>query len=132
MSKLNNEMKNLERLEKERREMLSKMDMMSSEQQSKKSSMDMSKNVGDLNMKLKMEIGALRGENEGLAKKHDEVIKEIKTLEDQIQVKILFKTISVKSGEGNIFKGNRRTFTRTLVASMNNRQLILITRPCVE
>ena len=87
MSKLNNEMKNLERLEKERREMLSKMDMMSSEQQSKKSSMDMSKNVGDLNMKLKMEIGALRGENEGLAKKHDEVIKEIKTLEDQIQVK---------------------------------------------
>ena len=132
MSKLNNEMKNLERLEKERREMLSKMDMMSSEQQSKKSSMDMSKNVGDLNMKLKMEIGALRGENEGLAKKHDEVIKEIKTLEDQIQVKILFKTISVKSGEGNIFKGNRRTFTRTLVASKNNRQLILITRPCVE
>ena len=88
MSKLNNEMKNLERLEKERREMLSKMDIMSSEQQSKKSSMDMSKNVGDLNMKLKMEIGALRGENEGLAKKHDEVIKEIKTLEDQIQVKI--------------------------------------------
>ena len=111
---------------------MSKMDMMSSEQQSKKSSMDMSKNVGDLNMKLKMEIGALRGENEGLAKKHDEVIKEIKTLEDQIQVKILFKTISVKSGEGNIFKGNRRTFTRTLVASKNNRQLILITRPCVE
>merc|ERR1712227_719641 len=47
--------------------------------------MDMSKNVADLNMKLKMEIGALRGENEGLAKKHDEVIKEIKTLEDQIQ-----------------------------------------------
>ena len=132
MSKLNNEMKNLERLEKERREMLSKMDIMSSEQQSKKSSMDMSKNVGDLNMKLKMEIGALRGENEGLAKKHDEVIKEIKTLEDQIQVKILFKTISVKSGEGNIFKGNSRIFTRTLVASKNNGQLILITRPCVE
>merc|ERR1711988_573231 len=36
-------------------------------------------------MKLKMEIGALRGENEGLIKKNDDIKKEIISLEDQIQ-----------------------------------------------
>ena len=87
MSKLNLEMKNLEKLERERRDMMVKIEDLSQEQQSRKSSMDMSKNVGDLNMKLKMEIGALRGENEGLNKKNDEIRREIAMLEDQIQVK---------------------------------------------
>ena len=80
-------MKNLEKLERERREMMTKFDQLNMEQQNKKTSLDLSKNVGDLNMKLKMEIGALRGENEGLQKKNDEVRKEIGDLEDQIQVR---------------------------------------------
>ena len=42
--------------------------------------------MGDLNMKLKLEIGALRGENEGLAKKNDEVVRQVNDLENQIQV----------------------------------------------
>ena len=86
VSKLNVEMKNLEKLERERREMVTKFDQLNQEQQNKKTSLDLSKNVGDLNMKLKMEIGALRGENEGLQKKNDEIRKEISDLEDQIQV----------------------------------------------
>ena len=65
---------------------MTKFDQLNMEQQNKKTSLDLSKNVGDLNMKLKMEIGALRGENEGLQKKNDEVRKEIGDLEDQIQV----------------------------------------------
>lgn len=81
-------MKNLEKLEKERREMMGKIDVLSQEQQQRKTSLDVSKNVGDLNMKLKMEIGALRGENEGLIKKNDDIKKEIISLEDQIQVNI--------------------------------------------
>ena len=81
-------MKNLEKLEKERREMMGKIDVLSQEQQQRKTSLDVSKNVGDLNMKLKMEIGALRGENEGLIKKNDDIKKEIISLEDQIQVDI--------------------------------------------
>ena len=88
VSKLNLEMKNLEKLEKERREMMGKIDVLSQEQQQRKTSLDVSKNVGDLNMKLKMEIGALRGENEGLIKKNDDIKKEIISLEDQIQVNI--------------------------------------------
>ena len=68
--------------------MLGKIDGLTQEQQ-RKTSLDVSKNVGDLNMKLKMEIGALRGENEGLLKKNDETRQEIALLEGQIQVNIL-------------------------------------------
>ena len=55
----------------------------------RKASIDLSKNVGDLNMKLKMEIGALRGENEGLVKKNNEIRTEILGIEDKIKVKEL-------------------------------------------
>ena len=79
-------MRNLEKLERERREMASRIDELSNEQASRKNSMDMNKSVGDLNMKLKMEIGALRGENEGLVKKNEETRREIGALEEQIQV----------------------------------------------
>ena len=68
--------------------MMGKIDVLSQEQQQRKTSLDVSKNVGDLNMKLKMEIGALRGENEGLIKKNDDIKKEIISLEDQIQAAV--------------------------------------------
>jgi len=85
VSKLNLEMKQLEKLENDRREMMVKIDELSKDQHQKKTSMDMSKNVGDLNMKLKMEIGALRGENEGLQKKNEEIRGEVTDLDNQIQ-----------------------------------------------
>merc|ERR1719410_3201953 len=85
VASLNREMRNLEKLERERREMASRIDELSNEQASRKNSMEMNKSVGDLNMKLKMEIGALRGENEGLVKRNEETSREIGSLEDQIQ-----------------------------------------------
>merc|ERR1712106_459717 len=85
VSRLNLEMKELERLERDRREMMAKIDDLSKEQSQKKTSIDMSKNVGDLNMKLKMEIGALRSENEGLLKKNEDVRIEAIGLDNQIQ-----------------------------------------------
>ena len=48
--------------------------------------MDSGKSLNDLNMKLKLEIGALRGENEGLNKKNDEVVRQLNDLENQLQV----------------------------------------------
>ena len=63
-----------------------KIDDLSKEQNQKQASMDMSKNVGDLNMKLKMEIGALRSENEGLLKKNEDIRNEVSQLDNQIQV----------------------------------------------
>jgi len=85
VSRLNLEMKELEKLEKERKEMMFKIDDLSKEQNQKQASMDMSKNVGDLNMKLKMEIGALRSENEGLLKKNEDIRNEVSQLDNQIQ-----------------------------------------------
>merc|ERR1711936_184867 len=85
VNRLNLEMKQLERLEKDRREMMGKIDDLSKEQNQKKTSIDMSKNVGDLNMKLKMEIGALRGENEGLQKKNEDIRNDMTDLDNQIQ-----------------------------------------------
>lgn len=85
VSRLNLEMKELEKLERDRREMMAKIDDLSKEQNQKKTSIDMSKNVGDLNMKLKMEIGALRSENEGLLKKNDDIRGEVTELDNQIQ-----------------------------------------------
>ena len=81
-------MRNLEKLERERREMAGRIDELSNEQASRKNSVDMNKSVGDLNMKLKMEIGALRGENEGLVKRNEETSREIRALEEQIQVRV--------------------------------------------
>ena len=88
VSRLNLEMKELEKLEKERKEMMHKIDDLSKEQNQKQASVDMSKNVGDLNMKLKMEIGALRSENEGLLKKNEDIRNEVSQLDNQIQVNL--------------------------------------------
>jgi hypothetical protein len=49
-------------------------------------SSDLSKNVGDLNMRLKLEIGALKGENEDLARKNEQIRSELRQLEEQMQV----------------------------------------------
>ena len=56
------------------------------EQEQRNNSLDSGKSLGDLNMKLKLEIGALRGENEGLQKKNEEVARQVVDLENQIQV----------------------------------------------
>ena len=56
------------------------------EQEQRNNSLDSGKSLGDLNMKLKLEIGALRGENEGLQKKNAEVARQVVDLENQIQV----------------------------------------------
>ena len=94
-------MRNLEKLERERREMACRIDELSNEQASRKNSMEMNKSVGDLNMKLKMEIGALRGENEGLVKKNEETRREIGALEEQIQVSMWTWTLSL-TGRGKL------------------------------
>ena len=44
-------------------------------------------------MKLKMEVGALKGENEGLHKKNTEIQRQVSDLDNQIQVKHLLATV---------------------------------------
>jgi hypothetical protein len=46
----------------------------------------MSRTVGDLNMKLKMEMGALREDKEELARRNEQIRAELRQLEGQLQV----------------------------------------------
>ena len=72
------------------------------EQEQRNNSVEAGKSVGDLNMKLKLEIGALRGENEGLNKKNDEVVRQLNDLENQLQVGPCFQL------SGSVFVISRR------------------------
>ena len=56
--------------------------------QQRRPSADLNKSVGDLNIKLKLELGALRGENEGLQKKNEQIRQEMMAMDNQIQVKL--------------------------------------------
>merc|ERR1719270_2478181 len=64
---------------------------------SRNNNMDSGKSLNDLNMKLKLEIGALRGENEGLQKKNEEVARQVVDLENQIQA--TGRNLRAKDGE---------------------------------
>ena len=50
-------------------------------------SSDMSRSVGDLNMKLKLELGSLREEKEEMARRNDQIRAELNRLENQLQVR---------------------------------------------
>ena len=66
--------------------------LLSQEQQQQTVSADLGKGLGDLNMKLKMEVGALKGENEGLHKRNAEIQRQVSDLDNQIQVKYVLAT----------------------------------------
>merc|ERR1711981_1307656 len=97
VARLGQEMAQLEKLEREKKDMMARLDSLSKEQEQRNSSLEVGKSVGDLNMKLKLEIGALRGENEGLQKKNEEVVRQVNELENQIQV--TGRNLRAKDGE---------------------------------
>ena len=68
-------MKELERLESERRELFARIDTLERQRTEKSDKTDMSKNMGDLNMKLKLEMGNARSENEKLVKANEQLTK---------------------------------------------------------
>merc|ERR1719412_1031369 len=97
VARLGQEMAQLEKLERAKKDMMARLDSLSKEQEQRNSSLEVGKSVGDLNMKLKLEIGALRGENEGLNKKNDEVVRQLNDLENQLQV--TGRNVRAKDGE---------------------------------
>ena len=71
VSQLSKEMKEIERLEGERVDLFARIDAYERQKNEKKASpmsVDVSKSAGDLNLKLKMEIGQAKAENEKLIK----------------------------------------------------------------
>jgi len=75
VNQLGKELKELERLEAERRELFVRIDTLERERTEKVDKNDMSRNLGDLNMKLKLEMGNARSENEKLLKANEQLTK---------------------------------------------------------
>jgi len=65
----------VERLEAERRELFGRIDALERERTDKRDSNDVSRNLVDLNMKLKLEVGNARSENEKLIKTNEQLLK---------------------------------------------------------
>ncbi len=57
----------------------------------------MSKDAGDLNLRLQMELGALKEENLNVLKKNDQIKREMQALEAKLQVHKLY---------GHFFRAN--------------------------
>ena len=72
---MSKELKEVERLESERRQLFERIDLLERARNDKKDSNDVSRNLVDLNMKLKLEIGNARSENEKLIKTNEQLLK---------------------------------------------------------
>ena len=100
VGQLSKKLKEIERLEADRRDLFARIDAL--ERQKKKESpappaapqpstvsADMSKNLADLNMKQKLEIGNLRSENEKLMKANHDISREKADVNDKlVQAKV--------------------------------------------
>jgi chromosome segregation ATPase len=73
VSQLTKEMKEIERLEAQRKGLFDKIDTLERQKSERTQSTDVTKSTGDLNMKLKMEIGQAKSENEKLSKDKSEL-----------------------------------------------------------
>ena len=75
VNQLSKELKENERLEAERRQLFERVDGLERMRTDKKDSNDQSRNLVDLNMKLKLEVGNARSENEKLIKTNEQLTK---------------------------------------------------------
>ena len=73
VSQLGKEIKEKEKLESDRRDLFARIDALERQKPDNKESVDTRNNMADLNMKLKLEMGNLRSENDKLLKSKDEL-----------------------------------------------------------
>merc|ERR1712173_357524 len=92
VSQLGKELKEIERLESDRRDLFARIDVLERQKSEKRETVDTRNNMGDLNMKLKLEMGNLRSENDKLLKSKDEMAKEKSEVNEKfISTKLLLK-----------------------------------------
>jgi hypothetical protein len=75
VNQLSKELTENSRLEAERRDLFERIDGLERQRTEKRDSTDQSRNLVDLNMKLKLEIGNARSENEKLSKTNEQLAK---------------------------------------------------------
>ncbi len=75
VNQLSKELTENSRLEAERRDLFERIDGLERQRTEKRDTTDQSRNLVDLNMKLKLEIGNARSENEKLIKTNEQLAK---------------------------------------------------------
>ena len=75
VNQLSKELTENSRLEAERRDLFERIDGLERQKTEKRDTTDQSRNLVDLNMKLKLEIGNARSENEKLIKTNEQLAK---------------------------------------------------------
>merc|ERR1712038_2087183 len=84
VSRLGKELKEVEKLEADRRDLFARIDALERQKNDKMEGSDTRNNMGDLNMKLKLEIGSLKSENDKLHKSNEAMAKEKSELNDRM------------------------------------------------
>ena len=92
VSQVENQLKEIERLESDRRDLFARIDVLERQRNGQKDTADTRNTMGDFNMKLKLEMGNLRAENDKLLKAKDEIAKEKSEMNEKfVSTKILCK-----------------------------------------
>lgn len=98
VGKLSQEMKEIDRLEAERVGLFARIDAF----ERAKTDVDVSKSIGDLNLKLKMELGATKAENESIAKEKDKISNVLITTKSHLkEVEQELKSTKTKFSESS-------------------------------
>ena len=85
VSQLTKEMKEIERLEAERVELFGRIDAYERQKTDRKESTEVTKSMGDLNLKLKMELGQVKIENEKVSKERDDLHNKLVTTKSTLR-----------------------------------------------
>ena len=85
VSQLSKEMKEIERLEAERVELFSRIDSYERSKTERKENIEVTKGMGDLNLKLKMELGQVKIENEKLSKEKQDLNNKLVTTKSTLR-----------------------------------------------
>merc|ERR1712241_181264 len=73
VSQRGKELEEVKRLEADRRDLFARIDVLERQKVDKKETAGQRNNIGDLNMKLKLETGDLRAENDRLVKANEQI-----------------------------------------------------------
>ena len=84
VSQLGKDKIEIQRLESDRRDLFARIDALERQKNDSKESTDTRNNMGDLNLKLKLEMGNLRAENDKLLKAKEETAKEKSEMDEKL------------------------------------------------
>ena len=104
VSQLGKDKIEIQRLESDRRDLFARIDALERQKNDSKESTDTRNNMGDLNLKLKLEMGNLRAENDKLLKAKEETAKE----KSEMDEKLLASKVSLNHAQTELKQTNTK------------------------